>query len=187
MVRASGKVPDAERLQALYDCRRCYRELLIAGRDARLPEVVEAPRIHCTRLVHGEVMMEAGIDSLDAVLGQTDRMRDQGLEPTSVEEAAPELALLARSPSEHVAGMSQGENVVRATRQLLDIGQPWNEIRRRLEELAGPGLGLVLDRIVEEAKKSITSLWSVRCKRMTGDGRANIPEKTPNRRPDRRW
>lgn len=100
--------------------------------DAALAEAVEAPRPHVVPAVDGEGVVCADTDDFDLLLGQPKLTGRQAGHARALDHATAELVLLAAAPGEDTAGGIQGEDVVGAAFDLLNLGEAGYEHWRSL-------------------------------------------------------
>ena len=99
-------------------------------------EAVQAPGIDFSVRVNREGMVGATANVRD-ILREPKLAREQPMELIALNDAAAELVLLSRAPRENAAFVVQRKDVVRATRQVLDLFQGRNEDWSVLNPMGG--------------------------------------------------
>lgn len=136
VMRATADLDDAstgERLDdgGVQDCRLGFAGALW---DAGFAVVVQAPAVDFSGLVDGKGVEGARAD-VDDVLGEAKLAGLQGVELVTLEDAAAELVLFARTPGKDRAFVIDGQDMVVAAVDLLDLFQGGNQSRSGLDLL----------------------------------------------------
>lgn len=162
VMKAAGHVGNVATLEAVDDPGR--RDVQVVGviGDPCLTKVVETPGPDGALGIDGEAVVEAGEDADDRSLGQGDGARHERFGPVPLPQARPaaQLGLLAAAPGIDDVVVGQGEDVVEACGQLLDVPDAGYLDWRWLETLLA-SRAVAAMRLLEEAQGPVVVLHQV--------------------------
>lgn len=144
--------------QALYNLGRADMKVIIVRRNTSLAKVVESPGPDSPLRVECKAVVEANKDLRDGFSRQVDSSRHQGLRLVTANQSAAELALVTGAPGVNDAVVGQGEDVVDAGGQLLDVFEAGDLDGLGLEAIFRCRPFASFDFLLQEAKGPIISL-----------------------------
>lgn len=110
MVMPAFNLLNRQALQSVHDDRLTNHSVRLARafENPRLAEIVQSPAEHAVLAIDGEAVEAAAGNGSDLAFREGELRGHEGVRAVAVDDAAPELVLLAAAPREGVAGLVEG-------------------------------------------------------------------------------